>query len=78
MSVPKSVTGLACVLAGLILTRVAVHYSHPTPGMNPAQIWHAMTWVLRVIVIAAWIPFVYGCGVLAKAFVSRSGRHKQA
>jgi len=77
MSVPKPVIGLAFVLAGLILTRVAVHYAHPAPGMDPNQILHSMTWGLRIPVIAAFILFVYGCSVVTKALVSRSGRKKQ-
>ena len=78
MSLPKSVIGLASALAGLILVRVAVHYAHPTPGMNPEQIWHAMTPVLKATVIAAFVLFVYGCAVLTKALASRSGRKKRA
>ncbi len=74
MSVPKPITGLAFVFAALTLVRVAIHFAHPTPDMDPTQIWRSMTWPLRVTVIAAWIPFIHGCTVLA---TSLAGRRKK-
>ena len=71
---PKWVIGLAFVLAGLILTRVAVHYTYPTPGMDSVQIWHAMHPALKATVLAAWVLFLYGCRTLIKAALNRRRR----
>ena len=76
MSQPKYAIGLTSILAGLILTRTAVHYAYPTRGMSPEQIWHALPPALKTVVLAGSLLFGYGCWTLIKAALNRLGRKK--
>jgi hypothetical protein len=76
MSLPKYAIGLTSILAGLILTRTAVHYAYPTRGMSPEQIWHALPPALKTVVLAGSLLFGYGCWTLIKAALNRLGRKK--
>jgi hypothetical protein len=77
MSLSKSVIGLVSILAGLILTRIAVHFAYPAPDMSPEQIWHAMPSGLKMTVLAGWLLFVYGCWALIKAVLNRLSARKR-
>jgi hypothetical protein len=66
---PPLRVGLACILAGILLTRIAVYLSHPAPSMAPDQIWHRMSGGLQALVLAAFCLFVYGCWKVLKAIV---------
>ncbi len=61
--------GLVCILAGILLTRIAVYLSHPASGVRPDQIWHSMSGGLQAMVLAAFCLFVYGCWKVLKGIV---------
>jgi hypothetical protein len=62
--------GLACILSGIVLTRIAVYLSHPAPAMPPDQIWHAMNGGLQGLVLASFCFLAYGCWKVLKAIVT--------
>jgi hypothetical protein len=66
---PQLRVGLACILAGILLTRIAVYLSHPAPNMLPEQMWHRMSGGLQALVFASFCLFVYGCWKVLKAIV---------
>jgi hypothetical protein len=68
--------GLACILTGILLARIAVYLSHPTPAVLPAQIWYRMSGGLQALVFASFCLFVYGCWKILKAIVRRGDRRR--
>jgi hypothetical protein len=62
--------GLACMLSGILLTRIAVYLSHPVPAMPPDQIWHTMNGGLQALVLASFCLLAYGCWTFLKAIVT--------
>jgi len=56
-------------VAGVLLARVAIHFTYPTPAMTPEQIWHGMSPGLKTAVLAGWLLLVYGCWSILKAAV---------
>ena len=73
----KAAIGFVSILASFTLVRVAVHFSHPVPGMSPEQIWHAMPPGLKTAVLAGWLLFIYGCWSLLKAALKLSAGRKR-
>lgn len=71
MVLRKSTIGLACILLGIILTRVTVYLSHPTPGMDPHQIWYGMSGGLKAVVFGCFVLFAYGVLTLIRVFIYR-------
>ena len=63
--------GLVCILAGILLTRIAVYLSHPMPDMPPDQIWQSMSHGLQVLVVASFCLCIYGCWKFLMAIVRR-------
>jgi len=63
----KLTKGLALIIVSWIITRVAVSYAHPAPGMSPQEIWRVMSMGLRAVVVAAFIMLGYGLGMALKA-----------
>ena len=70
----KLTKGLALIIVSWIITRVAVSYAHPAPGMSPQEIWRVMSMGLRAVVVAAFIMLGYGVGILIEAVRSRFGK----
>jgi hypothetical protein len=71
MVLRKSTIGFACILLSFILTRVAVYLSHPTPGMDPNQIWNGMSAGLKAVVFGCVVLFAYGVLTLIRVLVYR-------
>jgi hypothetical protein len=73
----KAVIGLVSILAGVVLARVAIHFSYPAPGMTPEQIWYAMSPGFKTAVLAGWLLLVYGCWSVLKGALKLLGGRKR-
>jgi hypothetical protein len=75
MALPKYRIGLASMLLGILLARMAVHYASQAPGATPEQIWDSMSPTLQGVVLLGGVLLVYGLWTLGKALAHRlSGR----
>jgi hypothetical protein len=69
MRIRGSRIGLAFILTGILLTRIAIHFSHLAPSMTPEEIWHGMSSGLQAIVLVAFCLIIYGCRNVLRSIV---------
>jgi hypothetical protein len=74
MALRKSTAGLMSILGGLVLIRAALHYSRASAGMEPFEIWHAITAGAKALVLAGFVLVVYGCWMVLVAVWKHIGR----
>lgn len=74
MALPKSTAGLMSILAGLVVTRAALHYSRASAGMEPLAIWRAITVGAKALIVAGFVLTVYGCWMLLVAVWKHMGK----
>jgi hypothetical protein len=76
MRLAKSTVGLASILGGLILTRIALHFSQAPAGMDPLRVWRAMGAGPKASLLAGAALLVYGLWTLLKAVAGVLGRRR--
>ena len=69
---PKWIVGLLCLLGAVVLDFTAVRFNvYTSPDMDNVEMWKAMSWGLRLLVISAYLLFLTGCGLLVRSIADR-------